>query len=314
MTALIIDGNHLAYRCRYAYNLSWQGQDTSVTYGFMRVLISYLQRFHPEIVIVAWDSGIPMWRKQLINAYKANRTHQADPNYHQFLEQIAELRRALPNFGVVQAWRNGIEADDLAYHASHMLDCHCVVVSGDADLLQAVDEQVDVLKPGKTDTLITLETFEQIVGVPPQHYVWYRALQGDSSDNLRGCPGIGPKVAKKLLTTVDNPYYLEHLVAAAPKKVRADLQAYIDSGRHAAVLDVICLAFDLVGARQTLLSSTWQRYDTAYATQWCLTWGFASLIQAGSMGQLFGKLHRPIWHLEDYHVPLIWSYRRDPLT
>lgn len=316
MTALILDGNHLAYRCRYAYSLSWQGQDTSVTYGFMRVLISYLQRFHPEIVIVAWDHGTPAWRKQLIGSYKDNRSHDKDETYVQFITQIEELRRALPYFGVVQARRNGVEADDLAYHASRMLDCHCVVVSGDADLLQAVDEQVDVLKPGKPDTLITLDGFEALIGVPPQHYMWYRTLQGDSSDNLRGCDGIGPKTAKQMLAKLANPYDYEAMLAVAPKKVRGALAEYIQSGKHGNVWDVMYLAFDLVGARRALLAADWQRYDKAYATQWCLDWGFASLIQAGSMGQLFGKLRQPQWRLtdDDYHVPLIWSYYRDPLT
>lgn len=313
MTALIIDGNHLAYRCRYAYSLSWQGQDTSVTYGFMRVLMSYMQQFHPEIVIVGWDAGVPAWRKRLLPAYKANRSHDRDDTYVQFIVQIEELRNVLPRFGVVQARRKGIEADDLVYHASNLLDCHCVVVSGDADLLQCVRPGVDVLKPGKSEQLITHDNFEEIVGVPRQSYVWYRALQGDSSDNLKGCTGIGPKTAKALVQQIDPDLGAEQLLSHASQKIKPALEAYIATEQFLKTYSIMCLELDAVGARQTVLSSTWQRYERAFTTSWCMSWGFASLLEAGSLPQLFGSLRCPQWQARDMRIPMIWSYLRDPL-
>lgn len=313
MTALIIDGNHLAHRCRHAYQLSWQGIDTSVTYGFVRVLMSYLKQYQPEIVIVAWDAGVPIWRKETVKSYKANRHHDQDQTYPDFIAQIDELRQILPAFGVVQAWRKGIEADDLAYHASRMLDVGSIIVSGDADLLQAVNTSTSVLKPGKVDTLITLENFESVVGVPRRNYEWYRALQGDNSDNLRGCQGLGPKTAQKIIAAANDPYDMTQLVEAAPKKLRSSLEQYITSGQYEAVLSVMYLHFDKVGARAVLYSTDWQRYDKMRVQRWCLDWGFASLVQAGSMGAMFGRLHPPRWQNLAQQIPMIWSYYRDPL-
>jgi DNA polymerase I len=312
MTALIIDGNHLAHRCRHAYNLSWQGQDTSVTYGFVRVLMSYLKQYQPEIVIVAWDSSAPLYRKQLIKAYKSNRHHDQDLTYQQFLTQLDELQRVLPLFGVVQAKRQGIEADDLAFHASCMLN-NAIVISGDADLLQCVDDTTCVLKPGKTDTLITLDNFEQVVGVPRKHYEWFRALQGDSSDAIRGCAGLGPKTAQKIIAEVADPTNPDQLIAAAPKKLQPTLAEYITSGKYQAVIDVMYLAYDRVGARQTLLATTWQRFDKYQTMAWCNRWGFSSLVQAGSMA-MFGRLHAPLWHAGHLRIPHVWSYYHAPLT
>lgn len=314
MTYLIIDGNHLAHRCRHAYQLSWQGQDTSVTYGFVRVLMSYAQKFKPQTIIIAWDAGTPLYRKALLRSYKANRKHADDPTYANFVMQLEELQQHLPAFGVVQVKRKGIEADDLVYHASRLLaQAPIIIVSGDADLLQAVDARTSVFKPdNKAGTIISLDNFESAVGVPRNCYEVYRALQGDSSDNLRGCKGLGPKTAQKLVKTAHSLTDPEDLLAAAPAALRPVLADYLRE-RYTAVLQVMTLKYDLCGARQVLLSAQWQRFDKAAVMRWCMARGFNSLIQAGSFASLFGVLRKPVWQTDGVRLPAVWSYYHDPI-
>src|SRR5512139_1910981 len=111
---IIIDANHLAHRCRHVFNLSNKGVDVSVTYGFLKVMGSIIDKFKPQSVIVCWDGGIPEHRRKCYPEYKASRDHGDPLEYVEFERQCDELYGyALPMMGVVNIRRMGIEADDL---------------------------------------------------------------------------------------------------------------------------------------------------------------------------------------------------------
>ena len=250
MTTIIIDGNNMAHRARYSYTLSFQGQDTSVTFGVMRMLQALLRSHKPRHVIFCWDGGTPNFRKDLVPSYKAGRKDKKDDlDYQSFIHQVQELQEIIPSLGILQAHRIGMEADDLMYHASRMVDGASTIVSGDADMLLAVKEGVNVLKPGKTDVIYTNDNFQELTGVLVWDYLAYKVWQGDGSDNIPGCKGVGPKTSAKIVN--GNP-----LSSKMEQRLR-DFQAngYDDAS------ECMDLQYDRVGARQVLLDAEYSKLD-----------------------------------------------------
>lgn len=196
---LIIDGTNMAYRAKYKFQLSNKGIDTSITYGFIKMLIPLIRDYNVNSVIVAWDGGIPTFRTKLVPEYKANRHIDEDPEERKdFKRQMVELHiHALPAMGVVSIYKDKVEADDIIYHAAKVSSGKVLIVSSDKDLLQCCSESVSVLNPSR-DKVYTPELLEDEIGIPAKDYIHWRALQGDSSDNISGVFGIGEKTATKL--------------------------------------------------------------------------------------------------------------------
>lgn len=198
MTVLVIDGNNLAHRCRHVFSLSYKGKDVSVTFGFLKVIDSLLAKFHPTSIMVCWDWGIPEYRRTAIPEYKAQRDHGDPLEYEGFLRQLDELtEEALPLTGILSVRKQCTEADDLCYHAAKMMVDPVLVISSDKDLIQVVDGNVKVYNPAR-ETIYTREKVKEEFGISYENYVDWRALQGDSSDNIPGVYGIGEKTATKL--------------------------------------------------------------------------------------------------------------------
>jgi DNA polymerase-1 len=199
MTTLLIDGNNMAYRAKYTFNLSHKGVDVSVIYGVLRMINSLANKFEPSSIIVCWDGGIPEFRRQALPEYKANRHRDDDPlEYEDFLRQIQSLEMyTLPLLGVISARKDGAEADDLIYHASRIISGDIIIVTSDKDLLQAINMRTKVYSPNK-DIVYTEEIVMDEFGISVEDYVHWRAIQGDSSDNISGVKGIGEKTATKL--------------------------------------------------------------------------------------------------------------------
>lgn len=211
-TVILVDGNNLAHRARHVYKLSHLGQDTSILYGVLRSLAGYYKRFKPYRIVVCFDHGYPASRKQLVPTYKAGRAeaHAEDIEWIEALRQLNKLYEWLPKFGIMTCKIEGYEADDLiAAYSSTVPNLfqgdhqRVLVVSGDKDMYQLVNHSVDVCDPNSNlaDRFVTVESFEQFVGVPQHSYLLYRALVGDDSDKIPGVKGIGPGKAKKLLAT-----------------------------------------------------------------------------------------------------------------
>lgn len=201
MVTLLIDAKNLAYRAKYTFQRSHRGQDVSVIYGFLTVLLSYVERYAPSSVIVCWDGGIPADRMKLVPQYKANRHKNNDPlELEEFQRQQDALVRIIPSIGMINVLQKGMEADDLLFHASRILEGECIIVSTDGDMLQAItpDGRVQVFNP-LVDKMINWSNFQENIGVQPEQYVDYKTLMGDKSDNISGVPGIGEAFAKELL-------------------------------------------------------------------------------------------------------------------
>jgi len=210
---LLVDGHSLAFRSYYALakrngGLSTSGGiPTSVTHGFLKALLETAQGLEPQGVIIAFDTGQPTFRHRLDPAYKANRG-AAPEEFHQDVENLQHLLQEALRLPVCTA--PGFEADDvIAAVARHAVDqgWRVRILSGDRDLFQLVDDGQDVAclymgggaYGGRGISLVDEAAVRQKLGVAPHQVVDLKALTGDSSDNIPGVRGIGPKGAVSLL-------------------------------------------------------------------------------------------------------------------
>lgn len=205
---LLVDGSALLHRAYHAYPklTSRDGKLVNAVYGFASMLIAALDSIHPEYVAVAWDVGKPTFRHEQYVAYKAQRPKTDE----ELIEQIPAVHEMLSAFGIPQLEQEGYEADDiigsLAHqmikkHQARLLDT-VIILTGDQDTMQLVSENVGVLVPSKgaqAQKLYTPQDVSEKYGVTPEQIVDYKALVGDSSDNIPGVAGVGPVSAARLL-------------------------------------------------------------------------------------------------------------------
>ncbi len=202
---LLLDGHSLAYRAFFALpveNFSTStGQHTNAVYGFTSMLINVLRDEQPTHVGVAFDVSRQTFRTQEYAEYKAGRS--ATPN--EFNGQVSLLHEVLDALNIRHVEVEGYEADDvIATLTTQGVEkgMEVLICSGDRDTLQLVSDQVTVLYPVKGVselTRMTPQAVEAKYGVGPDRYSDLAALVGESSDNLPGVPGVGPKTAAKWL-------------------------------------------------------------------------------------------------------------------
>jgi DNA polymerase-1 len=255
-TLLLIDGNNLAYRCKFVFQLSNRGQDVSVTYGFLKVLESLMKKFKPVSVIVAWDGRVPKFRRHLVPEYKINRHKDEDPEDRvDFNRQMDELHYyILPRMGIVSVKRDHTEADDLLHQASVMsLHEESIIVTGDKDLLQSLSRKTKVYSPAK-EKLYTVKEFEEEYDLVLSKYVWWKALQGDGSDNIPGVQKVGEVTATKIFKEFDTIIALFSAIETGSFAGKiADRIKEFGYERLVNNYKVMNLFTDRTGARYTLL-------------------------------------------------------------
>ena len=228
---VIIDGKSVFYRGYYAMgNLSLEdGTPTGGVYGFASLAFEVIRKLKPDYVVVAWDKkGTSTAKRSTIYPeYKAGRKKAPDD----FYEQIPLLKEFLKTLGWPLFETDGYEADDilgtLAVQANK-LGVEANLITSDLDMLQLIDENTKVfaMKRGFSDIEeFDLEYFENKYGLKQSQFLDLKALQGDSSDNIPGVPGIGPKTATQLLQeffTLEGIYEnLEKIKPAWQKKLEA---------------------------------------------------------------------------------------------
>ncbi|MFE5342889.1 DNA polymerase I [Isoptericola sp. NPDC056578] len=203
---LLIDGHSMAYRAFFALPdtlVTSSGQVTNAVYGFTSMLTNLLRDEQPTHAAVAFDAGRVTFRTERFPEYKGNR----DATPEVFRGQVPLIKEVLEALRIPALQREGIEADDiLATLAREGREAgfDVLVCSGDRDSLQLVTEDVTVLYPKRGVSELARMTPEAVAekyGVPPQQYPDLAALVGESSDNLPGVPGVGPKTAAKWVTT-----------------------------------------------------------------------------------------------------------------
>jgi DNA polymerase-1 len=214
-TLHLIDGHSLTFKAYYAIrNLtSPGGQPTGAVFGFLRMLLKFIDDTQPTHLAVVFDTGKPTFRSELYDAYKANR--EAPPP--DFSQQMQWIGRLLAAMGLATFQKEGFEADDLIATMAgkaHADGGAAVILTADKDMFQLVNERVTMLRPGNSGDLRRYDPAAVVerLGVRPDQVIDWLALVGDASDNVPGVPGIGEKSATQLLqqagslgALLDNP-------------------------------------------------------------------------------------------------------------
>lgn len=213
MNFLVVDGNSLVNRAFFGIKLltTKDGHFTNAVYGFLNMFLKVKDMCNPEAVAVAFDLKAPTFRHEMYDEYKAGRKGMPP----ELAEQIPVLKEILVLLGYKLVEKEGYEADDIlgTLSAACPEGSHCYIATGDRDSLQLVNDNVTVLLAStKQTTEYTPEKIMEEYGVTPEGLIEMKGLVGDTSDNIPGVKGIGPKTAGPLIQkygTID--YIYDHL-------------------------------------------------------------------------------------------------------
>jgi DNA polymerase I len=265
---MLIDGHSIAYRAFFALpveNFSTQtGQHTNGVFGFTSMLINVLRDEKPTHLAVAFDVSRHTFRSEIYSEYKANRTTTPD----EFRGQLDLVKEVLKALNITYVEKEGYEADDviatLATHAE-AAGFDVLICTGDRDEFQLVSDNVTVLYPrkGVSDLArMTPKAVEERYFATPARYPELAALVGESSDNLPGVPGVGPKTAAKWLEMYDG---LENLAAHAGElkgKAAEAFQERVEDVLRNRQVNALVRDLDLQISIDDLVRRPWNREET----------------------------------------------------
>ena len=259
---MLIDAHSLIYRAFFALPpmSTSDGQVTNAVYGFTSMLAIVLAS-RPEYAVAAFDMAAPTFRAKEYEQYKAGRR----PMPEDLKPQLEKVREVLESFSIPIYGIEGFEADDVIGTLSRIAEerGHAVtIVSGDLDCLQLVSDSVEALVPrrGITDTFVYgPDQVRQRYGFEPSQLIDFKALRGDTSDNIPGVPGVGDKTAAKLVQDFGSVEALLERVEELPEgRLKASLKANADQirlgRRMVTIVRHVPVDLDLERAR-------WTRYD-----------------------------------------------------
>lgn len=192
---LVIDGNNIAIRSHFKmpHLTNKTGIHTGAIHGFLMSLLRLKKMYNPRRIVIAWDGGRAAWRNKMTPSYKANRDQgQRDQVYAQF----GRLREILNCMPITNCFLEGVEADDIIgkFILEHAKDDYNLIISNDEDFFQLVNSHCEVAN--SHGEITRLHDFMEKHSCSPDMYLIIKSLVGDSSDNLPGLPGIGPKKAR----------------------------------------------------------------------------------------------------------------------
>ena len=228
----LVDGSNYIYRAFYGVPLltNSKGFPTNAIYGFTNMLLKLLRDLAPDYVVVTFDLKGPTTRHEEFTDYKATRKPMPDD----LIPQIPFIKDVVRGFSISVLEKQGTEADDiigsLAVQASKK-GWRVAVISGDKDLMQLVNEDVTMIDTMKDKTYDVAAVKERF-GVGPDKVVEILGLMGDTSDNIPGVPGIGPKTAQRLIEeygTLEN--VLQNAENLRNIKLRETIRSYADQAR-----------------------------------------------------------------------------------
>ncbi|MBU1031302.1 hypothetical protein KKE03_00020 [Patescibacteria group bacterium] len=233
---VLVDGNALLHRAYHAVPpfTTSSGELVNAVYGFSSMILKVIDELHPEYMAIAWDEKGPTFRHQAYTQYKATRGPADEGLLNQY-KRVHEIVRA---FNIPEFKLKGFEADDLiATLARQAAKFEIIIVTGDRDIMQLIDENIKVFMPKKTLSDVGLYGVEEFVlkyGFPPKQLTDYKALAGDASDNIPGVSGIGDVSATKLIHqfgTIEQIYKSQNL-----KTLPERLQKLLLEGAESAVM------------------------------------------------------------------------------
>jgi len=220
---IIIDGNSIINRAFYGIRTlsTRDGVPTNAVYGFLNIMLKYIQEINPEYICVAFDLSKPTFRHKMYDAYKAQRKKMPE----ELAAQMPIMKNVLSAMNIKILEKEGYEADDIIGTVSNMCDnssTECIIVTGDKDDLQLATDTTKVYltttSKGNTNTdIYDKNAVIEKYGVTPQQFIDVKALMGDTSDNIPGVAGIGEKTALSLIQkcqSIENLYADEDLYGA----------------------------------------------------------------------------------------------------
>ncbi|MDE6501156.1 MAG: DNA polymerase I [Ruminococcus sp.] len=244
MKLLAIDGNSILNRAFYGIRLlsNKNGVPTNAVVGFINIYLKNLNIINPDAVAVAFDRSEPTFRHKAVSSYKANRHGMPDD----LAPQLPIIKKILELMGIKTVECAGYEADDILGTLAR--SCtetgnQCYILTGDRDSLQLVNDNVTVFLTTNKETIqYTPERFTAEYGFQPVNLIDFKALMGDSSDNISGVAGIGEKTASSLIkkyTNIDN-LFQKYEDSSLSKNVKTKLQKGMNDAVKSKWLATIC--------------------------------------------------------------------------
>ena len=234
----LVDGMAIAYRAYFAFVnnplINSKGENTSAVFGFANTLLKLFKDYHPDYLTILFDTPAPTFRHRMHAEYKATREKMPD----EMASQLPRLRQLADAMRVPILEREGYEADDLigtlAIRAADQ-DLDVTILSGDKDFMQLVRPGIQLLNPRRSADdyeTIGIEAVIAKFGVEPDKVIDVLGLMGDSSDNVPGVPGVGPKTATRLIQECGSlEAVLDSAADFTQKKLRENLIQYADQAR-----------------------------------------------------------------------------------
>lgn len=262
---LAVDGSNLLFQMFYgmpARIVNHQGKAIQGTLGFVGALLKIIRKVRPTHVAVLFDGECANPRKEMDEAYKANRPGWEEDEETPF-DQLPDIYAALDYLGILHAETETCETDDWMAGYARRWPGDMVIASFDSDFFQLITDRVQILRyRGEKTVLCDRAWLWEKYGIRPEQYAAFKALTGDTADNIRGLPGIGPKTAAALMAQFGD---LQGLLEGAESIQKPSVRATVQQNRDRLRLNhlLICLK-----AGETLPFTPeqlrWQ--DTGYTT------------------------------------------------
>ncbi|OGZ17612.1 MAG: hypothetical protein A2Z78_00460 [Candidatus Nealsonbacteria bacterium RBG_13_36_15] len=289
---IVIDGNAILHRAYHALPplTTKRGELVSAIYGFLLVLFKALKELQPDYVVATFDLPGPTFRHIQFKEYKATRVRAPE----EFYSQIPKLKEILQSFNIPIFEKEGYEADDLIGTIANLVSekkilpkIETIILSGDLDVFQLINTETKVhfLRKGIKDTVLCgqKEVEKRYQGLKPNQLTDYKALRGDSSDNIPGVPGIGEKTAISLIGEFGS---LEHLYeelergVERTKKIRNRIRETLLCSKEQAFLSKTLATIQKnVLIDFNLEKCQWGRYNKVKTAQLLNNLEFQSLIK-----------------------------------
>ena len=207
---LIVDGNSIANRAFYAlpFLSNHNGQPSGAVFGFANILIKIIGELSPTHLVIAFDHARKTFRNEIYPEYKMQRKSTPE----ELISQFPLIKQMLSAMKIKTIEESGIEADDIIGSISKSCDCTKIILSGDRDLLQLIDDNTSVwlTKKGVSEVdKVDKDKIKEEFEITPEQVIELKALMGDTSDNIPGVSGVGEKTAKALILeygSLDNVY------------------------------------------------------------------------------------------------------------
>ncbi|MBO7187644.1 MAG: DNA polymerase I, partial [Clostridia bacterium] len=230
---ILIDGNSLINRAFYATPplSNKDGIPTNAVYGFINMFLKMISDEKPEYIAVAFDVHHPTFRHEMFTEYKGTRK----PMPEDLRPQIPLLKETLSSMGIYWVEKPGFEADDIIGTIAKATSVKTIIITGDRDSFQLVDEETEVhfTRRGISDVdILTVDNFKEKTGILPEQVIDLKALMGDASDNIPGVAGVGEKTALNLISTYQS---IETLYESI-EEIKGKLKEKLIDGKDSAFL------------------------------------------------------------------------------